>query len=305
MGVWARYGWSILLGFLGLVGVACAAGPVVLIRSPDNPAYAQAAQAFESAWRVRAGPTLVQVDAVGTIPPGALWVALGSTACSMAVTAPQAAPLLCVLVPRTAFERLARTSPRAVGGTFTALYLDPPLNKQLDLIALALPEAHRVGALLGPESIARLPALRAALERRGQTLQALRADPPEVLPQALQQLKDVDVLLALPDPQVFNTRSVQPILLTTFRQRIPVLAFSPAYVRAGALLSLHVSPELAARQAAELTWRAWRTGQWPAQPQEPWTFEVGVNAAVAQALGRGDLDAAALARQLSNPQYQP
>lgn len=303
MGVGLRLGLLIVLGFLSLVGSVRAAAPLVLIRSPDNPAYTQAAQAFELAWRARTGAELVHVESASSAvgwPSGGLWVALGSPACALAAAAPQAPPLLCALLPRAAFVRLARHSARNVGPAFSALYLDPPLHKQLDLIARVWPDARRVGVLLGPESVVRLPALRVAMERRGWTLDVARGDPPDVLPQALQHLQDVDVLLALPDPQVFNTRSVQPLLLTTFRSRIPVLAFSPAYVRSGALLSLHVSPEQAGRQAATLALAALASGQWPAQPREPWTFEVAVNPAVAQAWGLR-LQADVLARQLSAP----
>jgi ABC-type uncharacterized transport system substrate-binding protein len=105
-----------------------------------------------------------------------------------------------------------------------------------------------------------------------------------VFPDLQQVLNGCDVFLALADPLVFNSSSIQNILLTTFRARVPVVAFSPAYVRAGALLSLHATPLQAGKQAGIQVLAALRGQPLPEQPLESNDFEVSVNEHVARAL---------------------
>jgi hypothetical protein len=53
----------------------------------------------------------------------------------------------------------------------------------------------------------------------------------------------VDALLAVPDPLVFNSQTAANILAAAYRRRIPLIGFSPAYTRAGALVSLYSTPD--------------------------------------------------------------
>ena len=70
-----------------------------------------------------------------------------------------------------------------------------------------------------------------------------------IFPALKQVLEDAEVLLALADAQIYNSNSLQNILLTSFRARVPLVAFSPAYVRAGALMAVHVTPTQLGAQA--------------------------------------------------------
>jgi ABC-type uncharacterized transport system substrate-binding protein len=82
-----------------------------------------------------------------------------------------------------------------------------------------------------------------------------------------------------------------------------VLGFSPAYVRAGALVSLHSTPAQVGIQAASLA-RSVLNGQSPAPSQYPADFTVEVNTHVARSLGL-ELDAAALTKQLRQLERKP
>ena len=125
-----------------------------------------------------------------------------------------------------------------------------------------------------------------------------------VFPDLQQVLNDSDVLLALADPLVFNSDSIQNILLTTFRAQVPVVAFSPAYVRAGALLALYATPAQVGRQAAALVQDVLRGQSLPEQPLESNDFEVSVNEHVARALNLS-LDGKALRLELRRLEHLP
>ncbi len=65
-------------------------------------------------------------------------------------------------------------------------------------------------------------------------------------------LNGSDILFAIADPEVYNRRTAQGILLTTYRHRIPVLGFSRNHVKSGALLAVYSTPAQIGRQVAEL-----------------------------------------------------
>jgi putative ABC transport system substrate-binding protein len=60
------------------------------------------------------------------------------------------------------------------------------------------------------------------------------------------------VLLALPDSSIYNSKTVKNILLTSYRQRKPIIAFSNNFVNAGALASINSSTEQIADSASKL-----------------------------------------------------
>jgi len=300
MRVQRRLLWLCAAAWL-LCGAALAQTPlgqvrVMIVSSDTAPAYAQAAQALSDSL-VRQGVPPAQIsqsDASelalrlqsGQSLRAAVFVALGSEAAQVLLAGKVQAPVLCALLPRGAFERLLRSTGRVMSGRLSAIYLDQPLARQLSLIRLALPQASRLGVLWGPESSGNARSLQVQAAAYGVSLSELALGRVENLSTGLPELlADSDVLLALPDPLVFNSNTIQNILLSSFRARVPMVAFSPAYVRAGALLALYTTPEQAGQQAAEQVWQVLQGKPLPDHPIEPNDFEVGVNAHVARSLG--------------------
>ena len=287
--------------WLGCCVVSAAqATDVVIVSSERSPAYAQAAQALVSELERSGGSrydmlllTATEFAGVADLRPK-LFVALGAQAAQALAQVALPAPVLCALLPRSSFERVLLASSRKASSQFSALYLDQPLSRQLGLIQLALPEARRIGVLWGPESQAQAATLRALAQARGLSLLEASVEQHELLFPALKlALEDSDVLLALADPEVYNSSSIQNILLTSFRAKVPIVAFSPAYVQAGALLALHVTPEQIGQQAATMATAVLRGKDLPATPLYSRDFSVAVNEHVARSLGL-TLDAAAL-----------
>jgi ABC-type uncharacterized transport system substrate-binding protein len=64
---------------------------------------------------------------------------------------------------------------------------------------------------------------------------------------------------------------------------VPVIGFSPAYVKAGALVAVHSTPAQLARQVNEILQRLSVNPTLPA-PQHPEYFSIAVNAHVARSL---------------------
>jgi ABC-type uncharacterized transport system substrate-binding protein len=289
---WRLWLLPLLLTFFAAATVGAAEGVLVIVSSERSPAYEEAAQAMVDEL-VHGGVlsrqevlqlTAAELGGAGVLTPR-LFVALGAQACGVLAKAEGRRPILCALLPRTSFERVLAESGRQPSGQLTALYLNQPLARQMELIRLALPRARRVGVLWGEESRSQQAALEAAAQSRGLKLMGAQVRPAAPIFTELKKVLDeADLLLALPDPQIYNSASIQNILLSSFRAQVPMLAFSPAYVRAGALLAVHSTPLQIGRQAGVMAQAAFQ-GRPLGAPQYPQDFSVSVNEHVARSLG--------------------
>ncbi len=110
-----------------------------------------------------------------------------------------------------------------------------------------------MGVILGPDSGDQLESLQAETRARGMQLHAehVRSEA-ELLPALEDVLEQSDVLLSLPDSLLFNAKTIQSVLFTSYRSGDPVIGFSPAYVQAGALVAVHSTPTQLARQVMEM-----------------------------------------------------
>jgi putative tryptophan/tyrosine transport system substrate-binding protein len=198
---------------------------------------------------------------------------------------PTRVPLLAVMVPQAVFEaRLAAN--QVVRRSFSAALLDQPLSRQLALIKRALPQYRRLGVLVGPQTRVLIDGLEKEALAQGFVLRRTQAvaSADDIYPALKQALEEAEVILALPDPLIYNNASLQNILLTTYRARTPLVAFSPSYVKAGAMLAVYSTPAQVARRAVEMV-RQWQSGRGLPTPKMPLEFEVAVNERVAASLG--------------------
>lgn len=191
-------------------------------------------------------------------------------------------PVLNTLLPRDAYESLQTSLP---GQRSTAIFLDQPVQRQVALLGAALPDRATLALLVGPgsEGLSRRVASAAREQRLQVSIERVATDD-EIYPALERLLVEPTVLLALPDATVFNSYTIQNVLLTSYRRRTPLIGFSPAYVRAGALLALYSTPAQIARQAADAV-RDVLAGSGLPPPQGPREFEVATSPNVARSLG--------------------
>lgn len=301
---------TLWLGFIAVSSVQAGA-TVVIVSSERSVAYLEAADALVGQLERAGLPprevlqlTAAELSVAGPLAPK-LFVALGAEAAMALAQAELATPVLCTLLPRISFERVLQTSGRKASSQFSALYLDQPFSRQLELARLALPAARRVGVLWGPTSQVQAPALRALALASGLELVEATVARNELLFTGLKTvLEEADLLLAVADPQVYSNNSIQNILLASFRAKVPLMAFSPAYVRAGALLALHVTPTQIGRHAATIASRVLQGKALSATPLYPLEFTVAVNEHVARSFGL-TLDADTLSAQLRRREAAP
>jgi putative ABC transport system substrate-binding protein len=167
----------------------------------------------------------------------------------------------------------------------TGVVLEVPLETELDWLRRLLPEQKNIGVLYGPAiNPARISeALRLAAER-GVRVHARRVETPRDLPAELEHLaSQAEVLWGLADPMVLNQQTAQPLLLFSFRNRIPLVGLSRSWVKAGALYALERDFRDIGMQCGELAKRILQgapAGSLP--PQSPRKLGYIINLKTAQ-----------------------
>jgi len=96
-------------------------------------------------------------------------------------------------------------------------------------------------------------------------------------------LAQSEVLLAVPDSEIYNSSTIRNILLSTYQRGVPLIGLSAAYVNAGALCAVFSTPEQQAAQSAGMAATFLDTGHLP-PAQFPQLYEIALNAAVARSL---------------------
>jgi putative ABC transport system substrate-binding protein len=287
--------WLGVALWLALIHPSWANNVVVLV-SGQGSSYTELLDSLQT--EIRKTPTLRTTVGTGgtaswdtslssiTYGTTQLLIAVGSNATRAALESTDTRiPVLCILLPKSTYEAMLATAKVNSGQRrISAIYLDQPLSRQLDLVRQALPKSNRLGVVLGPESSRDAERLQILSEARGLTLTLERAQRDTALYPALQRtLADTDVLLALPDPYVINPETAQNVLLTSFRQRVPVIGFSAAYVRAGALAAVFSSPAQIGMEAGEIARQVSR-GQLLGAAKYPRYFSVTINRQVSNSL---------------------
>jgi ABC-type uncharacterized transport system substrate-binding protein len=293
---------------------AFAADPpqVTVVMSDLGGAHAQFLEAFRAEVQRRPAPrstiVVIRAEEVKAQPRpevAGILVAVGARAAQAVASEAVQDPVLNALIPRALFERLAARPGRGDPRRYSAVFLDQPLGRNLDLIRLALPERRRVGVLYGEESRPLSDVIESPAQERGLRVVAGVVSEQQELYRALSRVvESAEVLLALPDSGVFNSATIQNILITAYRSQVPLVGFSPAYARAGALLALYSTPAQIGSQVGEIVRAALDAGSLP-PPQPPRDFMVAINPQVARSLGLRLDDEAVLRERLRQMERGP
>ncbi|MDZ7585410.1 MAG: ABC transporter substrate binding protein [Thiobacillus sp.] len=274
-----------------LVSAQAVAARVTVVLSDDSAPYQEVYQVIR-AYLDDTSHEVIRVYAerlnAVSLNESRLAVAVGVRAAESLAALPVRPPVLAVLVPRAWYVKTGRARLSDGGGRrASAIYLDQPFERQVRLIHQAFPEARRVGMLVSAEQSGLVGELGDALQAQRLSLAHVTLSGEERLITALENvLSDAELLLAVPDPLIFNRNTAQSLFLTSYRYRVPVLGYSRSLTRAGALLSLHSSPEQIGRQTAE--WVKGAIQGVPVNlppPAHPAYFSISINEQVARSLG--------------------
>jgi len=300
--------FSVLFALAGGLTLPARAAGVILVLSEESSAFSEAAEALTAELR-SAGhrpQTLtvpLRADDAAALSGTPLIVTLGTRAAQAVSSLAPRTLVLHTLLPRSAFEKLPGKGDDS--RRMSAVFIDQPAARQIELLRIALPEWSRVALVVGRESSelgARLQA--SARDKRLRPMLETASGESDLYPALQRMLVEPAVLLAVPDATLFNNRTISNILLTAYHHRSPVIGFSPAYVKAGALLALYSTPAQIGQQAGEVARQGLASGslQPPAAPRH---FRIGTNPYVARSLGISLEDASVLQERLERAEGTP
>lgn len=224
---------------------------IAVINDHDNSAYLQTLAGFESSL---AELRNVKVQLISAEKDPQQWqgakpdlvFALGNSAVESSQQIPGKPPVLVTMIHSSAaLENLTGT---------TAILIKTSAREQLQWHKRLLPEARRVGVLYNPdESESWVNEAKRAATGLNLEIVAIPVASPRDLPAALKALgRQADSLLGIPDKVVYSSRTAKAILLFSFRNRIPFIGMSGAWVKAGALYGLEWNYDALGRQCAKV-----------------------------------------------------
>jgi putative ABC transport system substrate-binding protein len=253
---------------------------LALVLSEESGAYLEYSSALKASLS-DSQFVLSVIAADQPIPKSDLIIAAGMKAAAVVARSKPAA-MLAVLIPKQGLLQLLNEFPDlkdAGKNMYSAIYLDQPSRRQIDLITLLLPATKIIGVLY-TEPPSDISALRMQATAHKCKLYERSFDDAK----SDTSSPSSDVLLALPDVEIYNSSTIRNILLATYRNRVPLIGLSSAYVKAGALAAIYSTPEQIAIQSVGLVRTFAETHMLP-PAQYAKDFEVSVNEQVAHSLG--------------------
>lgn len=232
---------------------------IVVLISNDAPPYQEALAGFknhleQSGQRVDIQSYPLHNEAANAAPAlaqareqhAALILTLGGLATQSAIGLVSDIPIIAGLVINV--DDLHK-APNATGVT-----LELPLEVEAKWLQRFLPNQKHVGILYNPaQNRARIDMASRLLAAQGLNVYARTVENPSELPAALESLtNNADVLWGIADPLVYTPQTAKPILLFSFRNRIPLVGLSSGWVKAGALYALDRDYMDIGAQCAEL-----------------------------------------------------
>lgn len=240
---------------------------LVVVSMDEAPPYQQALAGIQKIAGITIETRLLD-PGVQSAPPGAYArlgrdtavVALGTRASELVARAGSSSPLVSCLVP----------SPEAARGASSAqlVPIDVPIDAQIEALRTFLPQAHTIGILFDPAINARrIEVIATALASAGYQTRLAPVTSHAMLPQALANLPNaVDAILAIPDTTVYTQQASKALLLFSFRNRIPLIGLTEAWVKAGALYAVEWDFEELGAYCGALALRTLQSSKAPVPP---------------------------------------
>lgn len=179
------------------------------------------------------------------------------------------------------YRAILENAPRSRSFSVTAIYAEPSPLDQMQLISRLYKKRVNVTVLVSDKTAYLQPLLLRAAAQENIALFMEHVAIDDNLNRVLSRIEYASVILATPDNTIYNIENIRNFLIASYRRNQPVVGFSAAFVKAGALASTFSDIEDILAQVNEFTddYAAFR--RLP-EPQFPKYFSVVVNDNVAR-----------------------
>ncbi len=135
----------------------------------------------------------------------------------------------------------------------TGVLLDIPPSAQMEWIRKITPGSNRIGIIHTKETENWMTRAAVAAPGMGFRVVPLKLEEVSQLPSMLDRLeKEADVLLAVPDGEIYNSIISPQIILFCLQHKIPFIGLSSNFTRAGALFALNCDYSSIGKQTGDM-----------------------------------------------------
>lgn len=208
-------------------------------------------------------------------------ITIGSEALTTVRQESRKVPIISLLASPSLLRTYASQPPAS---NVTGIYRGAPLLRQALAGKVILPHSTRVAMLATPESAVLYEQLQEQLQNYGMEGRTfIVTDRNNLIRTLIRALNYGDFLLAAPDSDIYNPRTIKHILLTAYRRNRIVIGPAQAYVTAGSLASVYAPLDAMVSEAADFILTLEQQGELR-EPVYPDIFDISVNRQVAQSL---------------------
>jgi len=216
-------------------------------------------------------------------------VTVGAGAAAQVMSLNPTVQVIASLITDSAFASLAEKHYGSTKAAFSAgvslICLDQPVQRSIKLAKVLMPEARSAGLMLGPASHQNAGMLSSQVKKAGMVSEIAKVSATENPILIIEPvLKKSDIFIPVPDSRLINIATAKWILQLSYRYRVPVIAYSQAYLNGGALAAIYSSPENVGRQTADLIIEGKRISGNGGR-HRPAYFSIEFNSSVAAYLG--------------------
>jgi len=231
-------------------------------------------------------------------------IALGSNVTKALLESDIRKPTLSLLIPKSFAEAIEKEYPDTTN--LSMLLIDHPIKRHFRLISEILGKHHKIGLMLGTHTLQSEKLFKQVAAESNQSLITRYIEQPKQLIPALKALsKETDALLALPEPGIYNKRTIRSILLSAYRYKLPIIGFSKAYVKAGAIAAIYSKPEQISTQTTTISNQFFNKNHFDKKIHQPTDFSISLNHKVARSMSMRLPEISAITEKIKKSEIKP
>lgn len=217
-------------------------------------------------------------------------VTVGTKATNVVVESGISSRVMATLIPSSVFYAIKKS--HTINSNVSGIFIDSPVSRKINLIRELQPAWKNVAVLVGKDNEILQQKIREYTKNSSVKIHyEIVSDSDEVVPALNHLLPNNDVLLTFADPVVLNSATIQGVLLSAYMKKVPVISYSRAYVKAGALAAVFSSPADVGKHAGEKLIEYFNEGFSDFHHADyPKYFQIEINSRVAHSLGIYDVD---------------